>query len=294
VVNGESWGAYVNVQQFNKDFVRDWFETTEGARWKVPGSPRARGGLEYLGEDVAAYKAHYELKTKSDAQAWTALMHLCRVLHETPSNKVEAALAPLLDIDGTLKFLALENTLINDDGYWIRSSDYSLYREPKGRFHVIPQDANETFRLPGGPGRRNDAEGGIRLDPLTGADDPAKPLLHKLLAVPALRVRYLGHVHAIAERWLDWDRIGPLAVKWQELIANDVKADPHKLAPNDAFAGGLTQDVADLGPRPRGPGPGGPAGPERRGARGGPPGTISLKRFVEERRAYLLSYPGVK
>jgi hypothetical protein len=290
VINGESWGIYVNVQQFNKEFVRDWFQTTAGARWKVPGSPRARGGLEYLGEDVSAYKTHYELKTKNDAHAWTALIQLCRVLHETPSNKLEAALSPLLDVDGTLKFLALENALINDDGYWIRSSDYSLYRDPQGRFHVFPQDANETFRLPEGPGRRNSAEAGIRLDPLTGAEDPAKPLLHKLLAVPALRARYLAYVRAIAERWLEWKKIEGLATTWQELIAADVKADPHKLGPYEAFAGGLTEDVVDVGPRPRGPGGGfGPPGSERRGPRGGPPRTISLKRFVEERRAYLLS-----
>ena len=63
VINGESWGIYVNAQQFNKEFVKEWFGTTEGARWKVPGTPVSRGGLEYLGEDPAAYKNFYELKS---------------------------------------------------------------------------------------------------------------------------------------------------------------------------------------------------------------------------------------
>jgi len=31
VINGESWGVYVNAQQFNKEFVKEWFGTTEGA-----------------------------------------------------------------------------------------------------------------------------------------------------------------------------------------------------------------------------------------------------------------------
>ena len=39
VVNGESWGLYVNTEQFNKDFIKEWYGTTKGARWKVPGSP---------------------------------------------------------------------------------------------------------------------------------------------------------------------------------------------------------------------------------------------------------------
>src|SRR5262249_6340307 len=62
-----------------------------------------------------------------------------------------------LDVDGALKFLALENVLINNDGYWIRTSDYSLYQDAGGRFHVIPHDSNETFsrpESPGGPGGR--------------------------------------------------------------------------------------------------------------------------------------------
>ena len=43
VINGEYWGVYVNTQQFNADFTREWFASTKGARWKVPGSPRGPG-----------------------------------------------------------------------------------------------------------------------------------------------------------------------------------------------------------------------------------------------------------
>ena len=109
VINGESWGVYPNVQHFDKDLINDGFKTTKGARWKVPGSPRAQGGLGYLGEDPALYKRSYEIKSKDEPKAWVDLIRLCRVLNQTPSEKLEAALAPLLDIDGALKFLALEN-----------------------------------------------------------------------------------------------------------------------------------------------------------------------------------------
>ena len=84
VINGESWGVYVNAQQFNNDFTRDFFASTKGARWKVPGSPGGRGGLEYLGDSVDAYKRIYEIKTKDSAEPWQALIELCRVLNTTP------------------------------------------------------------------------------------------------------------------------------------------------------------------------------------------------------------------
>ena len=68
VINGESWGIYVNSQQVNKDFLEEWFKTREGARWEVPGSPRGRAGLEYLGDNVAAYRRIYEIKTHEDPE----------------------------------------------------------------------------------------------------------------------------------------------------------------------------------------------------------------------------------
>ena len=44
-----------------------------------------------------------------------------------------------------LWFLALDNALINSDGYWTRASDYSIFRDEQGKFHIIPHDTNETF-----------------------------------------------------------------------------------------------------------------------------------------------------
>ena len=117
VINGESWGIYVNVEQFNKDFLNEWFHTTKGVRWKVPGSPGGRGSLAYLGDNPADYKDIYEIKTKDDPKAWSDLIRLCKTLNETPPQSLEKALSGLLDIDGALKFIALENSLINNDGY---------------------------------------------------------------------------------------------------------------------------------------------------------------------------------
>jgi hypothetical protein len=253
VINGESWGVYVNAQQFNGDFLREWFDTRRGARWKVPGSPRGRGGLEYLGDNIAAYKRLYEIKTDDDAKSWNDLVHLTKVLNTTPPDRLEAELAPLLDIDGALKFLAVEVALVNSDGYWTRASDYNIYQDPKGRFHIIPHDVNEA--LGSADGRGFGGRAGVDLDPLIGLTDTAKPLRSKLLAVPALRARYMGYVRDIATTWLDWTKLEPMAAKYQALIAADVKTDTRKLDTFEAFHSGIA----------------------------------GLKTFVEARRAFLLS-----
>jgi len=155
VINGELWGAYVSAQQFNKDFLRDFYGTSTGARWHVPGSPGARGGLEYLGDSVSPYRARYELKTKDSPERWADLIRLTRVLNQTPPEQLEAALAPLLDIETTLRFLAVDVALVNSDGYWTRASDYNLYQDSSGRFRPVPHDMNEGLGAgEGGPGGR--------------------------------------------------------------------------------------------------------------------------------------------
>jgi hypothetical protein len=237
VVNGENWGVYINSQQFNADFTREFYGSTRGARWKVPGTPRGRGGMEYLGTDAASYKRLYEIKTADNQKSWDALISMFRVLNETPPDKLEAALAPVLDIDGVLKFLALEVVLVNSDGYWTRASDYNIYLDDKGKFHVIPHDVNESMSEGGGFGG-GFGGGGVMLDPLVAINDPGKPLRSRLLQVPALRTRYLGYVRDIATNWLDWNKLEPMVRQYRQLIAEDMKRDTHKLYSTSAFESG--------------------------------------------------------
>ena len=313
VINGENWGIYANAEQFNKDFTKDRLASTKGARWKVPGSPAGRGGLAYLGEDATPYRAIYEIKSKDDPKSWGKLIALTRVLRDTPPAELEAALAPLLDIDGALRFLALDLTFVNGDGFWTRTSDYSIAEDDKGRLHLIPHDMNETFSFGGGmmggrggppPGRgpgpddnfgpRPDGPAfappgeaardgqrptpppggfgrggmgtrgnGVKTDPLISATNESAPLASKLLAVPALRARYLSYVREIAETQLDWSRLGPMAQSYHDLIAVDVKRDTRKLESYEDFSTSLPES-------PR-----------------------SLKAFADQRRAYLLSHPEI-
>ncbi len=270
VINGESWGVYVNVQQFNKEFLQENYKTTKGARWKVPGSPQATSGLEFIGDDIAAYKRKYEIKSADDDAHWKALVELCRTLNETPLDKLEAALEPILDLDGALWFLALDMALLNSDGYWVRSSDYTIYRDEAGKFHILPGDMNEAFRAAGGPGSGGRGKGsdGVQVDPLIGLDDVKKPLRSRLLSVPALKTRYLEHVRTIATDWLDWTKLGPIVAERRALIEKEIEADTRKLSSFDAFKKATANDAGAL--------------------------PSSLRSFADRRRAYLLDHAEIK
>ena len=229
VVNGENWGIFQNQQHYNTDFLRDHFGESGGVRWEVPGSPNGRGGMVYLGDDPELYRSVYEIQNRDTTENWASLIDLFRVIDETPGDRLVEALEPILDIEGALGFLALDVVLANSDGFWARASDYELYLDESGRFHIIPHDLNEALGAGGfgggfGAGGRGGRGGGggdsTTLDPLIGLTDSSKPLRSKLLAVPELQKRYLEIVLDIAERWLDWDALGLVA---EDLFEQEVE-----------------------------------------------------------------------
>ena len=279
VINGESWGIYVNNQQFNKDFLDEWFGTKRGVRWKVP--PGRDSGLVYNGDQPSAYQQSYQLKTRAEEapNAWQDLIELCEVLESTPDDQLESKLSAILNIDRALWFLALDNVFIDNDGYFSRASDYALYQDPKGRFHLLPHDSNETFRFAGGGGPNSWQTDGQMLSPVSQENDMMRPVISRLFALPHLRARYLAHIRTIADKWLDWDVLQPIITEYQSLVDAEVKADDKKLYAYEAFA---TSQIKDQG----GGGGGGPGGRGRRE-------TPSFKRFVEERAEYLLNHPEI-
>ena len=234
VINGENWGIYANAQQFNKEFVAEHFNTTKGARWKIPQGGRAAGGFTYQGDDVSRYNRAFQIKSKDAPEAWSALIDLAKTLDATPVESLEAALASRLDLDAYLRFLALDNVMVSADGFYQRSADYSLYRHPNGKFHFVFHDANETF-----------STWGRELSPLEAQNDATKPIIAKVLAVPALRAKYLGYVQEIAEKSMDWNVLGPIVKQYRDLIADDVARDTRKLFTTDEFLRTTADDPAN-------------------------------------------------
>lgn len=266
VINGEHWGIYINSQQFNKDFLDEWFGTKDGVRWKVP--PGRSSGLVYNGDEPSAYQDAYQLKTRPEEapNAWQDLINLCKVLEVTPDAQLESELSAIFNIDRALWFLALDNVFIDNDGYFSRASDYAFYQDPGGRVHLLPHDSNETFRFAGGGGPNSWQTDGQMLSPVSQEHDTMRPVIRRLIAIPHLRARYLAHVRTIANEWLDWDVLQPIIAEYQALVDTEVKADDKKLYAYEAFA---TSHIKDHGGRRV---------------------TPSFKRFVEERAEYLLNH----
>ncbi len=142
-INGENWGTYVNVEALDEVFIKENFGTGGGSWWSVsPG-----GNLAYLGTNIDAYRKSYHLLSAENSEAWSALAELCKIIDQKPTPEWEEALAKRLDIDSVLNYFALENAVINQDGYGSKEGNYGLYLGPDGRFRFVPLDAEASFRL---------------------------------------------------------------------------------------------------------------------------------------------------
>lgn len=259
-INGANWGLYPNIQQLNQDFYKEWFLSNDGTNWRADAASTGGGGggggaqwgdgtaaLNYLGADTALYQSKYTLKSSTKLNPWTDLVTVCDKLNNTPSANLEAVLNDYMDVDRTLWFLASEIAFCDDDSYVYKGKmDYYVYREAEtGR--TVPQefDGNSSFYT----------QGVTSWGPFYNANKVNYPLLNKLLAVPALRQRYLAHMRTIIAEELDTVSFNATMNKYVAMIDTVVQNDSKKIYTYNQFGTEVTV----------------------------------LKNFVNNRRNYLLS-----
>ena len=217
-INGTYWGPYENVQQPNGEFIREWFLSNDGTRWRAlqadfeagggqggPGGPGGNGGpgnmgnnnrfgqgestLNYLGA-ATAYIPNYTLKKTSKENPWEDLALGTEKLNTLATDEeLYDNLKNYVDIDRSLWFLAHEILFTDSDGYISKGGmDYYVYWEAEtGRLIPLEYDGNSVMQF------GNTTE----WTPFYRADNTDFPLANRLLASADLRQRYLAHFRVI-------------------------------------------------------------------------------------------------
>jgi hypothetical protein len=227
-LNGQNWGVYANVQQFDKIMLSNWFRDNSGLRIKCANNPNGPG-LRYNGALPSGYTG-YEIKdTGGLADPWGALIAVCNIITNEPLATWRN-IDTLFAIDNAIWSVALENLLTDDDSYINKGADFMTYRDPLDRrTYLLQTDANETFTQATWSIVRN----------FTATN---KPVLNRILAVPELRQRYMAHYRTVAAN-LNWNYFGPEFTRIRNLIDSAVQADPKKLYSYTLFQNNFTSTV---------------------------------------------------
>ena len=257
-INGTYWGVYVNMQNINNDFLREWFPSKNGSRWRAGGGPgggmpgigippggiNPGGGpggvmgagtssLNYLGDKGSSYEKYYELKNTTRNDPWQDLADVCKALNQTPASELEAKVREVLDLDRTLWFLACEIIFADDDSYVQKGGmDYYLFWDTAtGRLTPIEWDGNEAL----GSSRTS-------WSPFYNETNTRYPLMNKLFSVPNIRQRYLAHFRTILEESFNPDAMNELIDNNAARINTYIQNDPKKMMTYAQF----TNEVSNL------------------------------------------------
>jgi hypothetical protein len=236
-LNNEDWGLYPNIQAIEKTFLKEWFVSNNGARFRATtdapmggggpgGGPNwgdGTAGMNYLGADTTVYAQYYTLKS-SDliTNPWQMLVNAFYQLSLANADNT-AVLEQYIDVDRALWFLAVENIFTDDDSYLMKGKmDYMIYIDHEtGRTFPMEYDGNSTFVF--------NAASSNNWGPFKNVSNVNYPLLNKLLNIPAYRQRYLAHYRTILNETFTTANATALVNEIHTQIGDLVQSDPKKL-----------------------------------------------------------------
>lgn len=226
-INGEFKGLYLNVEHIDDEFVQHRFGSDAGNLYKnlYPAD------LAYRGSNPDAYKFSpswtdrrtYELKTNTDEDDYSDLATLISVLERTSDALLPETLEAILNVDNTLRWMAIDILTGNWDNYWYNKNNFYLYRNPaSNRFEFIPYDYDNTFGIDFiGP------DWGTRSWINWGHPNEGRPLTDRLMDVPEYRQRLDYYLQLLSQDQGVFSpnhlypEIDRLAVMMQEAVERD-------------------------------------------------------------------------
>ncbi len=253
-INGMYWGPYLNVQQLNGEYMREWFLSNDGTRWRAlqeggtgggpGGGPRGpgRGGafgqglstLNYLGPDTMSYIPNYTLKKSSKIHPWEDLVEGTDMLNNLPADEnLYENLQDFVDIDKALWFMAHEIIFTDQDGYIGKGGmDYYLYWEAEtGRLIPLEYDGNSVMQF----------NATTSWGPFYREDNEDFPLANRLFASPDLRQRYLAHLRVILADYFTPEYMDDLIDGYRLQIEESIQNDPKRIFEPNEFATEITE-----------------------------------------------------
>lgn len=240
-IDGRLHGAYVSVEQVDKEFLRRHFPDDEGDLYK-PEPPA--GHLAWSGWDISAYDG-MELKTNETTTDHSALLSFLDVLNNTPDEELETALPQVFDVDGFLRYLAVSTLDLNLDSILGPGHNYYLYEDRStGVFRFIPWDMNSTF--------------GTFTCSLTPPQLVHYPYLHpacppgemktlvaRVMAVDSFRTSYQGYLREFSSDFYTHDAVTERARELADVLAPYRAEDPTRFYSDEDLETNLTTDIAN-------------------------------------------------
>ena len=148
-VNGEYWGLYNLVESVDKAFLESRLGQDGGNLFSYQWSTLPGYDFSYRGSAPGAYVPEpFEPETNEDTVDPAGLVDFIRTINEAPDEGYAPAVSRYLDIERFLTYVAVENAIVETDGFVGQEgmNNFYLYQfRDERRFTFIPWDKNATF-----------------------------------------------------------------------------------------------------------------------------------------------------
>ena len=180
----EHLGLYTIVEQVNKSFLKDRFESKKGLLMK----PEGIASVEYHGDDWRFYAHLYRPDNQPSLAQSMRVMDFANVVNLSNAKQFRDSISSYLDIDGFLRFIAVNALIVNLDTLLAMPQNYYLHlSKDTNKFVFFPWDLDISFAgwpLGGKPADQ------MKLSLVHPHSSDAHKLIDRLLAMESVKLRY--------------------------------------------------------------------------------------------------------
>jgi spore coat protein CotH len=234
-VNDQYWGVYWLIENIDKNFLAKRFGEKEGILYKYEYVEDYR--FTDKGSDPRGYFPIFKPESPDNPDGST-LVKFIQTANSAPEAGFAAAMAPFLDVDKFLTYIAVENAIAQQDGFLGLQgmNNFYVYQfAGTTKFQFIPWDQDTSFVAADFPVMQ-------RVD--------TNVLARKLLADPAKKQVYLSAIKAATAQAMNSAFLDPKIDANYALMRNSVLEDTKKPWTNEQFEQGVLGIKAIISGRP--------------------------------------------
>ncbi|MDG1331099.1 MAG: CotH kinase family protein [Crocinitomicaceae bacterium] len=204
------FGLYTVLEVVFDSAIQNEFGSNTGNCYKPDGD-----GASFANGTYA--ESYFENKT--GGTDFSDVLGVYNTVNATQTNPAgwRTAMELYLNMDGYLKYMAVNFTIQNWDTYGRMTHNYYLYNDPStGKLNWIPWDNNEAFE-------EGKMGGALSID-LSDASDQW-PLLSKVIADPVYEAQYKTYLRDFIDNYFNASNMSAIYSNYSNLIQSSVNAE---------------------------------------------------------------------
>lgn len=214
-------GVYTMVEVIDDTMVKDQFGDKKGNIYKPEST------FQTYVQSQFEKKNNETTPDYSDVQAFVSALNSTD--RTTNAAQWRTNLEKTFNVDNYLKYLAINNTIVNWDAYGAMAHNYYLYNSPANKLTWIPWDHNMSMTSTAGGNQQGGGRSAVSLA-MTEVGT-GWPLIRYIAADPIYYARYKQYVRTFTDTVFTTAKMNELFDKYTTLITPYVNGTEKEVAP---------------------------------------------------------------